>query len=429
MQLVEQVVDRVQDLGWCQVRRRRLGALQRDADDALEGDGVLDGVPAFIFELLLDEDMTIDAGDETQEMVFHITHSGMAPVTRVIELYRPKITAGNTLAVASDGDISGNVDGSVASVASGGITAASIATGAIDADSLATDAVEEIRDGVWDAVLNAANYNIANSAGRRLRQVDASFVIHTGTAQAGASGSITLAAGASSTNDIYKNDGIIIVGGTGVGESAVITAYNGTTKVASVSPSFVVTPDNTSEYEIIPAITSTQLIGSDVITAAATATDFGTEVGTAVWASAARTLTALDEDNTTLDLDATIRSAVGLASANLDTQIGDVPTVAEFEARTPTAAQLAYIIGNSNTGYPVTFTTTGGTTTNAVLNQVDGATASATNDQYKGRLLVFTDGDLKGAVANITGYDGTTKYATITTVPTAPTSSHNARLL
>lgn len=54
-----------------------------------------------VYELLLDEDMTIDAGDETQEMVFHITHSGMAPVTRVIELYRPKITAGETITVSS----------------------------------------------------------------------------------------------------------------------------------------------------------------------------------------------------------------------------------------------------------------------------------------------------------------------------------------
>lgn len=57
------------------------------------------------------------------------------------------------------------------------------------------------------------------------------------------------------------------------------------------------------------------------VDAAALASDAGTEIGTAVWASAARTLTALDEDSTTLDLDATIRAAVGLASANLDTQL------------------------------------------------------------------------------------------------------------
>ncbi len=54
-----------------------------------------------VYELLLDEDMTIDAGDDSQEMVLHITHSGMAPVSRTIELYRPKITAGETLTVSS----------------------------------------------------------------------------------------------------------------------------------------------------------------------------------------------------------------------------------------------------------------------------------------------------------------------------------------
>lgn len=58
-----------------------------------------------VYELLLDEDMTIDAGDDSQEMVFHITHAGMAPVTRTIELFRPKITAGYTLGVGSDGDL------------------------------------------------------------------------------------------------------------------------------------------------------------------------------------------------------------------------------------------------------------------------------------------------------------------------------------
>lgn len=66
------------------------------------------------------------------------------------------------------------------------------------------------------------------------------------------------------------------------------------------------------------------------IDAAALAADAGTEIGTAVWASAARSLTVLDEDSTTLDLDATIRAAVGLAAANLDMQIGDLPTNAEL---------------------------------------------------------------------------------------------------
>jgi hypothetical protein len=72
-----------------------------------------------VYELLLDEDMTIDSGDETQEMAFHITHAGMAPVTRTIELYRPKITAGNTLDVTSTGAAGidwGNVENQSTSV-------------------------------------------------------------------------------------------------------------------------------------------------------------------------------------------------------------------------------------------------------------------------------------------------------------------------
>lgn len=104
-----------------------------------------------VYELLLDEDMTIDAGDDSQEMAFHITHAGMAPVTRTIELYRPKITAGNTLGVASDGDISGNVDGAVA-----GVTAQVTANvTAISGDTVAADNLELDYDGT--------GYNKANS--------------------------------------------------------------------------------------------------------------------------------------------------------------------------------------------------------------------------------------------------------------------------
>ncbi len=58
-----------------------------------------------VYELLLDEDMTIGSGNDSEEMVFHITATGMSPVTRTIELYRSKITAGNTLGTGADGDL------------------------------------------------------------------------------------------------------------------------------------------------------------------------------------------------------------------------------------------------------------------------------------------------------------------------------------
>jgi len=56
-----------------------------------------------VYELLLDEDTTLAAGNDTEEMVFHITQASMAPVTRVVELYRPETTEGNTLDVTATG--------------------------------------------------------------------------------------------------------------------------------------------------------------------------------------------------------------------------------------------------------------------------------------------------------------------------------------
>lgn len=77
-----------------------------------------------VYELLLDEDMTIDSGDDSQEFCLHITHAGMAPVTRTFELYRPKITAGEALTVASG---RGNAD--VTHIATAAVNTASAQIG------------------------------------------------------------------------------------------------------------------------------------------------------------------------------------------------------------------------------------------------------------------------------------------------------------
>ncbi|MCS7002623.1 MAG: hypothetical protein NZ518_07235, partial [Dehalococcoidia bacterium] len=77
--------------------------------------------------------------------------------------------------------------------------------------------------------------------------------IRSGTAQAGAANSITLDAGASSTNDFFVGAWILLTGGTGAGQARLITAYNGSTKVASVAPNWATNPDNTSTFAILPA--------------------------------------------------------------------------------------------------------------------------------------------------------------------------------
>jgi hypothetical protein len=72
-----------------------------------------------------------------------------------------------------------------------------------------------------------------------------------GTAQAGAAGTITLQASATSITNAFERSYIYIISGTGSGQNREITAYNGTTKVATVSPNWGVNPDATSVYRIV----------------------------------------------------------------------------------------------------------------------------------------------------------------------------------
>lgn len=50
-----------------------------------------------VYVLTIDEDTTITAGADEEEYVVHITHASMAPVTRAVEIFRPKITEGQTV--------------------------------------------------------------------------------------------------------------------------------------------------------------------------------------------------------------------------------------------------------------------------------------------------------------------------------------------
>ena len=83
----------------------------------------------------------------------------------------------------------------------------------------------------------------------------------TGTAQTGSSSSIRLAAGESSTPSIYVGYLVLITSGTGAKQLRYINGYNGTTKDASVTPAYATNPDNTSVYLLIP----TGLAGADIL--------------------------------------------------------------------------------------------------------------------------------------------------------------------
>ncbi len=108
------------------------------------------------------------------------------------------------------------------------------------------DVGTSIESQVWDAL--RSNHQTTGTMGQTLQLVD------DGTAQAGASGTITLRSGASATDNFYKGDIVYIYGGTGAGQPPnIVTSYVGSTKVATMQNTWTVTPDSTSKYLIIPS--------------------------------------------------------------------------------------------------------------------------------------------------------------------------------
>ena len=117
---------------------------------------------------------------------------------------------------------------------SGQLVAANFAAEAI------TDAA--VADGAIDRATFAANTGLQS--------------IRSGTAQTDAgqtSTSIKLDGSARASPDFYKHNYIYLTGGTGIGQYRLITGYNGSTKVATVTPAWVTNPDGSSTFAILPA--------------------------------------------------------------------------------------------------------------------------------------------------------------------------------
>lgn len=86
--------------------------------------------------------------------------------------------------------------------------------------------------------------------------VDGTFTAgaSTGTATAGGATSVTLASSASITDDDYNGRVITITAGTGVGSTATITDYVGSTKVVTVASWSGTSPGNGSTYSIAGSV-------------------------------------------------------------------------------------------------------------------------------------------------------------------------------
>lgn len=128
------------------------------------------------------------------------------------------------------------------------------------------------------------------------------------TAQAGGDTTITLASDASATTDFYKDMEITITGGTGAGQVAKITAYNGTTKVATVANKWITNPTSSSIYKIVNPASKLNVSG--------TWTNLGTKEATF-------TLSAVPnvDDKTDILLQYSVNYPAGKGIVNLPTDV------------------------------------------------------------------------------------------------------------
>jgi hypothetical protein len=211
--------------------------------------------------------------------------------------------------------------------------------------------------------------SVTGAVGSVTAPVTTTAIIQSGTAQAGASGSITLATSASTTASLYIGDTVGITAGTGAGQARIITAYS-TGRVASVDWTWSVTPDNTSVYNVVAS--DQPALNSSLQTTYANAAPPTT--------AAIATATAADILSNPSDLLLTNGSGY-VTSTN--------------------GGSITVDTGTAQAGAGSTITLRSGSV--------------ATNSFYNGETVFLSGGTGVGQTRTIVGYVGSTKVATVNT--------------
>lgn len=182
-------------------------------------------------------------------------------------------------------------------------------------------------------------------------------------------------------------------------------------------------PANVTQIAGASVSTSSAQIGVNVVNAGGTAwATVVTNLVSSIWSATTRILTA--GTNIVLakgtgvtgftDLDAAgVRTAVGLSTANLDDQLGNIAGDAAGAESAAEAARDRLVNEPITTGAVVT---DGGNSATAVKTDL----TETADGHWIGAYLLLTSGDLAGQVKRITGYDGTDKIVTTDAFTSTP---------
>jgi hypothetical protein len=415
-----------------------------------------------VYELLLDEDMTIDSGDDSQEVCLHITATGCAPVTRVFELYRPKITAGNTLDVTATG--AGGIDwGNIENPT----TAQNLSATNIDVDQVVASVSGTCATVTTLTNLPAITANWLTATGINADAITAAKIangaIDAATFAAGAIDAAAIATGAIDA-DAFAADAGTEIAAAVWNEDATGHQTLGTFGQAIGDP----VADTNTIYKAVVTDATGATVGIDVVAVkaetAAILVDTGTTldaalavvdgnvdsilVDTAEIGAAGAGLTAINLPNQTMDITGNITgnlsgsvgsvtgavgSVTGLTAATVHSDLDDI------QARLPAAlvgglmsATVTAIDGNAASAANLKQSTlaigTGvvgaaSTTTSIVTSSM--SPAAAVTDQFKGRIVSFAEDtttvNLRGQSTDITG-NTAAGVLTVTALTTAPVS-------
>lgn len=274
--------------------------------------------------------------------------------------------------------------------------------------------------------------------------------VNEGLAQGGTSNTITLNSTAASGDGTYIDQLVFIRSGLGQDQVGVVIAYNGTTKVATISKNWIVNPDTTSGYVVLPSSDVALMAGGlDAIIV----TDIGTvEIAKAVWDrvltgathnivnSAGRRIrevidsVVLSSDNAqsatinTITLASgepsvdgtydpshvTIVGGLGAGQTRLVLQYEGSTRIATVDRNwkiTPDATSVYTITSDAGREHVNEGLAQGGTANTVTLNTL----ASSIDGIYNGQIVFIRSGKGDDQAKLILAYNGTTKVATIDT--------------